>query len=285
MSIRVVDPGPLTTIQDAGRIGWAHLGVPRAGWLDPNSATLANRLVGNVVGAALLETTFGGVSFVTGRAQTFAVTGARCRVTAGGRAVPLDEPVTVRAGVEVVVGGATVGVRSYVALGGGITVPAVLGSRSRDTLAGIGPDVLRGGVLLPLGVARPPSPLDVPPPEPFPGPRTGSRTGVLRLHRGPRADWLEDPAALDGAAYTVGAASNRVGLRLEGRPVRRRAGEVVSEGVVLGAVQVPGSGQPVVFLQDHPTTGGYPVVAVLDPRDLAACAQARPGERFTLRLV
>lgn len=281
MSIRVVDPGPLTTIQDAGRIGWAHLGVPRAGWLDQDSATLANRLVGNPAGAALLETTFGGVSFVTGRALTFAVTGARCRVTAHGRAVPLDEPVTVRAGVEVVVGDTTAGVRSYVALGGGITVPAVLGSRSRDTLAGIGPDVLRSGVLLPLGAARPPSPLDVPPS----GSRTGSRPGVLRLHRGPRADWLEDPAALDGAVYTVGAASNRVGLRLEGPPVPRRAGEVPSEGVVLGAVQVPGSGQPVVFLQDHPTTGGYPVVAVLDTRDLAACAQARPGERFTLRLV
>lgn len=277
MSIQVLDPGPLTTIQDAGRPGWAHLGVPRAGWLDADSATLANRLVGNDEGAALLETTFGGVSFVARRALTFAVTGARCRVTAAGRAVPTDEPVTVRAGAEVVVGAALTGVRSYVALGGGVAVPAVLGSRSRDTLAGVGPDVLRPGTVLPLGVARQPSPLDVPP--------RGPRTGVLRLHRGPRADWLLDPAALDGATYTIAAESNRVGVRLDGRPVQRRAGELASEGIVLGSVQVPGSGQPVVFLHDHPTTGGYPVVAVLDPRDLAACAQARPGERFTLRLV
>lgn len=277
MSIRIIDPGPLTTIQDAGRFGWAHLGVPRAGWLDAGSATLANRLVGNTQGAALLETTFGGVSFVTQRALTFAVTGARCRVTAAGRAVPSDQPVTVRADVEVVVGAAVQGVRSYVAIGGGVAVARVLGSRSRDTLAGIGPGVLRAGSLLPLGAPTKPAAVDVPPHE--------SRTHVLRLDPGPRADWLRDPAELDGASYTVASASNRVGLRLEGPRVQRRAGEVVSEGIVLGAVQVPGSGQPVVFLHDHPTTGGYPVVAVLDAQDLDACAQARPGERFTLRLV
>lgn len=277
MSIRVSDPGPLSTVQDVGRLGWAHLGVPRAGWLDAGSATLANRLVGNPESAALVETTFGGMSFWAGRALTLAVTGARCRVVAGGRAVPMDEPVTVAAGVEVVVGAAQAGVRSYVALGGGIEVPEVLGSRSRDTLAGIGPEVLRAGTVLPLGVAGQPAPLDVPPPS--------VRTRVLRLHPGPRADWLLEPTALDGAAYTVGTASNRVGMRLEGPPVRRRPGELASEGIVLGAVQVPGSGQPVVFLHDHPTTGGYPVVAVLDPRDLSACAQASPGEQFTLRLV
>ncbi|WP_110238626.1 biotin-dependent carboxyltransferase family protein [Nocardioides gilvus] len=277
MSIRVIDPGPLTTVQDGGRLGWAHLGVPRAGWLDADSAKFANRLVGNAEGAAVLETTYGGVSFVAQRALTFAVTGARCRVTAAGRAVSGDEPVTVRAGAEVVVGPALAGVRSYVALGGGVAVPAVLGSRSRDTLAGIGPEVLRSGAVLALGVAGRPAPLDVPPRD--------RRSGVLRLHRGPRADWLLEPDALHGASYTVAADSNRVGLRLEGRPVLRRAGELDSEGIVLGAVQVPGSGQPVVFLHDHPTTGGYPVVAVLDPQDLAACAQARPGERFTLRLV
>src|SRR5690606_2728314 len=160
------------------------------------------------------------------RALTFAVTGARCRVVAGGRAVPLDEPVTVRAGVEVVVGAALTGVRSYVALGGGIDVPAVLGSRSRDTLSGIGPAVLQVGTALPLGLATEPAPLDVP--------GRGQRTGVLRLHRGPRADWLLEPMALDGASYTVAADSNRVGLRLEGSPVRRRTGELASEGIVLG---------------------------------------------------
>jgi allophanate hydrolase subunit 2 len=110
----------------------------------------------------------------------------------------------------------------------------------------------------------------------------------LRIRLGPRADWFSEAAvaALDGAAYDVAQDSNRIGLRLHGRPIERtRVEELPSEGMVLGAVQVPVSGQPVVFLHDHPTTGGYPVVAVVLEEDLAVCAQARPGNRLTLRVV
>jgi allophanate hydrolase subunit 2 len=151
-------------------------------------------------------------------------------------------------------------------------VRAVLGSRSTDTLAWVGPPRVRAGTVLPLGPAGHPVAVDVTRPEAGGGP--------LRLHPGPRADWCRDALeVLCGAAYEVTAASNRVGLRLSGRPLRRaRPGELPSEGLVLGAVQVPPDGQPVVFLADHPSTGGYPVVAVVDPRDLPVCAQVRPGE-------
>lgn len=276
MSLRVVDPGPLTTVQDAGRRGWAHLGVPRAGFVDAGAATLANRLVGNSEHAALLETTLGGVRFVLESARTLAVTGARCDVTADGRALPLDHAVTVSADTEVVVGPARRGLRSYVALAGGVAVDPVLGSRSTDTLAGIGPPILRAGTVLPLGAACGSAASDVAAPA-WP-------EAVLRLHPGPQADWLLCPEELDGAVARVGAASNRVGVRLEGVRVERRAGELPSEGMVLGAVQAPGGGELIVFLNDHPPTGGYPVVAVVDARDLTWCAQARPGDEVVLRL-
>lgn len=278
MSLVVVDPGPLTLVQDGGRAGWAHLGVPRAGFLDVPSARLANRLVGNAEDEALLETTWGGVVLRASSAVTVVVTGARCEVTAGGRCVGTERPVRLGVGDVLRVGPAYDGVRSYVAVAGGVRVAPVLGSRSTDTLSWTGPAPLAQGSVVSVG--RPygePRPVDVVLP-----PR---RTGVLRLHRGPRADWLGDPAELDGHRWSVGADSDRIGLRLVGGKVTRRAGEVPSEGLVLGAVQAPPSGELVVFLRDHPATGGYPVVAVLDAEDLAECARARPGDVLTSRLV
>ncbi|WP_426244298.1 biotin-dependent carboxyltransferase family protein [Nocardioides sp. LHG3406-4] len=279
MSLRIVDAGALTTIQDRGRFGLAHLGVPRAGALDAPAADLANRLVGNASGAALLETTAAGVSFDTGRAHLLAVTGARCAVRVAGRWVAFAEPVSVPAGALVEVGPAIDGMRSYVAVAGGIDVDPVLGSRSTDTLAWVGPPVLRAGDVLPVG----PTNGDLVGVDVDPRRRPPS---VLRLHPGPHADWFAADvlARLDGASYEVASESNRVGLRLSGRPIHRtRSGELLSEGMVLGAVQVPPSGQPVVFLNDHPATGGYPVVAVLHEDDLPVCAQARPGDVLTLR--
>ena len=121
-------------------------------------------------------------------------------------------------------------------------------------------------------------------PEPPPASVLRPRAAVLRLRRGPRADWLDAGSwtSLDGSVYAVAPDSDRIGLRLEGRRLERHAGELPSEGIVLGSVQLPPSGQPVVFLADHPTTGGYPVVAVVDDEDLDICAQLRPGEPVTL---
>ncbi|MFD5084291.1 biotin-dependent carboxyltransferase family protein [Kitasatospora sp. NPDC058406] len=278
----VLRPGPLTTVQDLGRRGVAHLGVPRAGALDEPALRAANRLAGNEPGAAALETTLGGVALRALRPLVLAVTGAPSPVRVDGRAAAWGAPVAVPAGAVVEVGAATHGVRAYLAVAGGIAVPPVLGSRSADLLSGLGPAPLSAGDRLPVG---PPPPYR-PAPElvPLPAPPDAL---VLRLRPGPRADWF-DPQALTrlaGDPYRVAPASNRIALRTEGPPVRRaRDDELASEGMVLGAVQVPPDGCPVVFLADHPTTGGYPVVGVVPPADLAAAAQARPGTpvRFTV---
>ncbi|MCX6395348.1 MAG: biotin-dependent carboxyltransferase family protein [Propionibacteriales bacterium] len=278
--VDVLEPGALTTVQDLGRPGYAHLGVPRSGALDQPALRLGNRLVGNSEDAAALETTLTGVRFRASVAIRFAVTGAGCSVRVDGREAGWGTPVPVRAGAVVDVGTAIDGVRSYVCFAGGVGVDPVLGSRATDLLSGLGPAPLRVGDRLPLGDAGDPAPVVE-----IPRRRPGS---VLRVDLGPRADWFspESLAGLDGATYTVGAESNRIGLRLAGTGlVRRRAGELATEPMVLGAVQVPPSGQPVVFLADHPTTGGYPVVAVVRSEDLVVCAQARPGDRIILRVL
>ncbi|MFD4661354.1 biotin-dependent carboxyltransferase family protein [Kitasatospora sp. NPDC058444] len=268
-------PGPLTTIQDLGRRGVAHLGVPRAGALDEPALRAANRLVGNEPGAAALETTLGGVALRAVGTVLVAVTGAPSPVRVDGRPAAWGAPVVVPAGALFEVGPATAGVRGYLAVAGGIAVPPVLGSRSADLLSGLGPAPLAVGDRLPVGApppyrARPELvPLPAPPAE-----------LVLRLRLGPRTDWFtpETVARFGRDRYLVSPTGNRVGLRTEGPPLARvRDGELPSEGMVLGAVQIPPDGQPVVFLADHPTTGGYPVIGVVPAGDLAAAAQARPG--------
>ncbi|HET6153250.1 MAG TPA: biotin-dependent carboxyltransferase family protein [Marmoricola sp.] len=279
----VLDPGALTTIQDLGRPGHAHLGVPRSGALDVPALRLANRLVGNPEGAPALETTLTGVRLGLRRGCRFAVSGAPCTVQVDGREQPWGSAVSAGAGAVVQIGPAVTALRSYVAFAGGILGERVLGSASTDLLSGLGPRPLTAGDELRLGTpyAEPPDVTAMP----------TSLAGVLHLDLGPRADWFATAtlAALDGATYEVGGASNRIGLRLVGPALERRrdAGlpaELPTEPMVLGAVQVPPSGQPVVFLADHPTTGGYPVIGVVRGADLPVCAQARPGDRLTLRL-
>lgn len=276
MSLRVLSVGGLVTVQDAGRPGFAHLGVPRAGWLDEPAAQLSNRLVGNDVSCAVLEVTLGLLEVRASTAVWVAVTGAPCRVLVDGHDVAFGAAVRVPAEGVLRIEVPRAGVRTYLAVAGGIEVEPVLGSRSTDTLAWVGPPAVAVGQVLGVGaVASGPQPLDTPrPPAP----------GAMRLLPGPRADWF-DPGPLDalaGATWRAGAASNRVGLRLEGPALRRATAyvgrELASEGMVLGAVQVPPDGQPVVFLADHPVTGGYPVAAVVHPDDLWMCAQVRPGE-------
>ncbi|WP_442932526.1 biotin-dependent carboxyltransferase family protein [Micromonospora sp. NBC_01699] len=271
--VQVVRAGGLTTVQDLGRPGWAHLGVPRSGALDPAALRLANRLVGNPESAAALETTMTGCILRLVRAGTVAVTGALATLRLDGRPVDTGGPVAVPAGALVELGPARHGVRNYLAVAGGIAVEPVLGSRATDTLSGLGPAPLRDGDTLPLGaVTGRPAPVDFLPV----GPPPTSLDLPVRL--GPRHDWFTPEAVrtLLGTAYTIGVMSNRVGARLVGAALPRAvAGELPSEGVVLGAVQVPANGQPLIFLADHPTTGGYPVIAVL--HDVLPLAQARPG--------
>jgi biotin-dependent carboxylase-like uncharacterized protein len=249
--------------------------------LDEPAHRLANRLVGNEESAATLECLGGRVAFRARAAVTIAVTGAQVPVTVAGRARDWGNAVGVPAGAEVRIGDATWGLRAYVAVSGGIEVQPVLGSRSTDLLSGVGPPAVEEGDVLPVGVPTgDPAPVDAV--------RTRRSARELRLRLGPREEWFEPASvkALAGSSYVVGSESNRIGLRLEGEKIRwRDKGELPSEGMVLGAVQVPPNGQPVVFLNAHPTTGGYPVIGVVVREDLALCAQLRPGDTVILRVV
>ncbi|MFJ5291978.1 biotin-dependent carboxyltransferase family protein [Streptomyces sp. NPDC088348] len=282
--LQVVRAGALTTVQDAGRAGYAHLGVPRAGALDAPARELANRLAGNPPDAAVLETTLTGCAVRPTEAVTAVVGGAPCRVTVDGRPAPWGAPVLVPAGAVLEAHPAQHGVRSYLAFGGGLCPEPVLGSRSADLLSGLGPAPLRDGDALPLGAPTGRTPVPGADTAPWPG-IPGSL--VLPVRPGPRHDWFT-PAALRTlatAGYRASPHSNRIGLRTEGPALERaRHGELPSEGVVLGSVQVPPDGRPVIFLNDHPTTGGYPVIGVVPEQSLAAAAQAAPGTalRFTL---
>ena len=280
--LTVLTPGPLTTVQDRGRTGRASVGVPRSGAADRPSAALANRLVGNDPSAAVLETTAGGLRVRAERTLLVAVTGAPGPLVVGGRAVPLNAPLTMHPGAELSLGHPPVGLRSYLAVRGGVDVPEVLGSRSTDTLSGLGPAPLRAGDLLRVGGLAADEPVvdvaAVRPPVARP---------VLHVLPGPRRDCLETAAwaALGSAEWTVSPDSDRVGLRLMGpRLDRSRPDELPSEGLVPGALQVPPDGAPVLFLADHPVTGGYPVLAVVTTADLPAVAQLRPGDVVRFRL-
>ena len=279
--LTVVAPGPFATVQDGGRIGWASIGVPRSGAADRSSAELANRLVGNRPDAAVVEATAGGLRLRAERTVLVAVTGAPVPLSVDGRAVPVNGPVTLPAGSVLAMGLPSAGLRSYLAVRGGVDVPAVLGSRSTDTLSGLGPSPLAAGDRLPVGQAAAEEPVvdvaAVRPPDPDP---------VLRVLPGPRRNWLAPDAwtALTTRPWTVTADSDRVGLRLSGpRLERARDDELPSEGLVPGAIQVPPDGAPVLFLADHPVTGGYPVLAVVTTACLSAAAQLRPGDGVRFR--
>ncbi|MFG3111340.1 5-oxoprolinase subunit C family protein [Streptomyces tendae] len=279
--LTAVRSGALTTVQDAGRPGHAHLGVPRSGALDAPAMRLANRLLGNASDAAVLETTLTGCALRPDQDVTVVVGGAPCPVTVDGRPAAWGAPVRVPAGSVLDVGAATAGVRSYVAVAGGVAAEPVLGSRSTDLLSGLGPEPLRDGDVVAVGT--PAGPVPTPVAAPWAGPPAEL---VLPVRPGPRADWFTAAAlrTFTSATYRVSPHSNRIGLRTEGPPLERAAaGELPSEGMVLGAVQVPPDGRPVLFLHDHPTTGGYPVVAVVPEPALAAAAQAAAGTpvRFT----
>ena len=281
--IRVRKPGLLTTVQDLGRPGLAHLGVPTAGAADRRAFGLANRLVGNQPGAAALEITLAGPELELEAGGWIALTGGRVTAHLDGRPVPMDMAVRADPGQVLRVGSVTSGLRAYLAVRGGIDVPPVLGSRSTDTLAPVGPPRLEEGARLPVGDQAGGDPYrqvaPTPPVDPEP---------VLRTVRGPRDEVFTHDAVrgLIGAAWTVTSDSDRTGVRLDG-PVleRRRRVELASEGMVEGSLQVPPDGHPILFLANHPTTGGYPVIAVVVGADLPLAAQARPGTRMLFRFV
>jgi len=280
----VLATGPSTTVQDLGRPGHARLGVGTSGAADRASLRLANRLVANPEGAAALEVTLGGLVVQADGDLLLAVTGAPCPVAVDGRPVGHNALVPLRTGSRLALGAPSTGLRTYVAVRGGLDVPPVLGSRATDVLSGIGPPVPVPGTVLPVG----PAPRTHPVIEQAPVPPPPADDTVLRVLLGPRDDWftLASLRSLVSRPWTVTADSDRVGMRLAGEPlVRAIDGELPSEGAVRGALQVPPTGTPTLFLADHPLTGGYPVVAVVVDADVDLAAQARPGQRLHLQRV
>jgi biotin-dependent carboxylase-like uncharacterized protein len=289
-ALEVLAPGPLALVQDRGRIGLADVGVGRSGAADRRSFALGARLLAQDERSAALEVTFGGLRVRAHGDLLVALTGAvapaRVQDRGGGeRGVGYDAPFLLRHRETLTLQAPGAGLRTYLSVRGGIDVPPELGSRSTDVLSGLGPAPLREGDLLPVG----------PPPKRFPSvdlaptPAITRDTLVLRTLPGPRDDWLADPADLTRTTWLVSANSDRVGVRLTGGQVRHhpsRAGvELPSEGVVRGAIQIPAGGQPVLFLADHPVTGGYPVVGVIVADDVDRLAQAVPGQQVRLELI
>ena len=266
-ALEIVDAGWSTTIQDAGRSGYAAIGVPPSGALDGPTRDLLSRLVGNPPDAAVLET--------AGRLRLRAI--GPCTIALSSELAPR----AVTDGEIVAVDPARDDLWGYLAARGGIDVPPVLGSRSHDTLSGLGPPTLAAEQRLPIG-PDPGTPVIV-----DQAAVVGAGARRATVWPGPRLDWFAADALqqLVTTDWTVSADVSRVGVRLDGPPLRRVVdGELPSEGLVTGAIQVPPDGRPVVMLADHPTTGGYPVIAVVDPACVRIVAQRRPGSslRFSV---
>lgn len=306
----VEHPGFLTLVQDTGRPALTAIGVPLAGPADPLAHRLANLLVGNDPGGGTLEVLVSGPVLRAECDLHVAVVGD-AEVRVDGRHTRTGHVVPVAAGQHLSIGAVTQGARAYLAVAGGIEVPPVLGSRSTDVLTWLGPGALRAGDRLGRGTGRAGPPGDHLRPTAVaelrravgwetggPGRPAGGFHRVLRVVAGPHPEWF-GPGLLDELAarhYRVGPASDRVGLRLgpaepppRGRPhdeaLARRPGELASQPMVTGAVQVPPDGLPVVLGPDHATLGGYPVAAVVIAADRWVLGQCRPGDTMAFQPV
>jgi biotin-dependent carboxylase-like uncharacterized protein len=278
----VLATGPLALVQDLGRPGLAASGVGCSGAADRAALRLGNRLVANPEGAAGIETVLGGLALRAQRWLTLALTGAPAPATIDGTPVGHHSVLAMRPGQELRLGSPPTGLRTYVAVRGGVDVAPVLGSRSTDVMSGIGPPPLAVGDVVPVG----PEPADFPLIDVAPVAVPPGGTVTLRAVLGPRADWVSEPRALAATEWTASSRSDRVGMRLEGEPLRRRDdSELPSEGMVRGSVQVPPGGELVLFLADHAVTGGYPVVAVVLDADVDKAAQVRPGQHVKFAIV
>lgn len=280
-TLEILRTGPLALVQDLGRVGLAHLGVTRSGAADRRSHRLANRLVANPDDRATIEVTFGGLSArVRGGDVDIAVTGADTDPSVNGIAFGTNSIQHVRDGDVISLGTPYYGLRSYLAVRGGIDVTPVLGSRSYDVMSGIGPLPLQPGDVLPVGEHTDDYPeLDQAPVAPI-----SEHLVELRVVPGPRDDWLADPDALVHTIWMASDRSDRVGMTLEGRPLQYHSPDLqlASEGATRGAIQVPPNGLPVILGPDHPVTGGYPVVGVIADEDIDRVAQVRPGQYVRL---
>ncbi|WP_257111587.1 5-oxoprolinase/urea amidolyase family protein [Pseudomonas ficuserectae] len=286
--LQVVTPGLQTLFQDLGRPGRAGQGVSASGALDRGALRAANRAVGNEPGTACLEILMGGLTFTCQGQAVVAVTGAQAPVevlTADGQRMqpPLYAPFSLQSGDQVSIGSPTAGLRSYLAVRGGFVHETVLGSLSTDTLAQVGPAALTAGDRLGFRRRTGGAAVSTGEQPAFDMPRN-DQVITLDVVMGPRSDWFtaEAQALLAQQTWLVTPQSNRIGIRLAGEQSLARAvsGELPSEGTTVGAIQVPPSGQPVLFLADHPLTGGYPVIGAVATYHLDKAGQIPVNARI-----
>jgi antagonist of KipI len=280
MAIHVIKPGPLTTVQDLGRYGYSHLGISPGGAADPLAMRVANLLVGNPENAATLEMTLAGATLEFDEESVVALTGGECDCRIGGETAPMWQAVRVLAGKVLTCGGLTTGARLYLAAQGGLDVSPSMGSASTSLaghFGGVEGRGLRKGDFLSV---RKGSNLRVRTLMPGAVEELYPR-GPVRVTRGAQHDWF-GPEAFDAllcSPYTVSEESNRSGLRLQGEPIPARVrSQLLTEGVSLGAIQVPHNGQPIILFVDQQTTGGYPKIANVISADMHHVGQLRPRE-------
>jgi antagonist of KipI len=286
-AMRVLSPGLLTTVQDLGRFGYAHLGVSASGPADSLSARISNRLVGNHDNRPVLEMTLLGGEFEFGYDSILALAGGDFGATLNGGPVPLYEAVYVAAGTVLRCGTSSTTARCYMAIAGGFDIASVLGSTSTHVTSGIGGlagRALMRGDIVPVKV----------------GGAAASRKvdrallhhlaprKILRITSGPQQPTFGENGLreLCSQAYVVSEDSNRVGLRLQGKAIQPvRDAKLSTEGAALGAIQVPSGGSPIILFVEHQTTGGYPKIANVISADLPSVGQLRPREEIRFELV
>lgn len=294
-AFEVLEAGFLTTVQDAGRIGYRRFGMPLSGAMDQYALAVANTLLGNQPGDAALECTIVGPALRFLQTTWFSVTGADCLPTLDGNPVPTWQACLAPEGSTLAIGAVTRGTRAYVAVRGGIDVPPFMGSRSTCTIVSVGGfkgRPLQPGDVMPTGApAFPPGALPEDTVVPLPGswrPRQYAGLTHVRVVLGPQDYYFteEAKATFLSASYGVTSGSNRMGYRLDGPPLKHIKGaDIVSDGTPFGGIQVPGHGQPIVLMADCQTTGGYSKIACVISTDLPLLAQAKPGDKVTFSAV
>ena len=278
-ALHVVKPGLLTTVQDLGRFGGQESGVPVAGPMDTFSHRLANQLVGNDPAAATLEITLIGPEVIVEAETTIAISGAHFEVACGDRSVPMGVSFAVQAGQRLKFGRLLEGARAYLAVAGGVQTPPVLGSRAThlvSRMGGFNGRVLAGGDRVPIPNVAPrlhrkSAGLTLP----------SKGRALLRVMPGPQDHWFAPDALkiMAGVSFRISPRSNRMGYRLQGPPLPRvREGELISEPVGIGAIQVPAAGEPILLMADRQTAGGYPKIGHVIAADLPLAGQLAPGD-------
>jgi len=285
MSINVLKNGLQTTVQDLGRNGYAHFGISASGAADALSLRIGNLLVGNPGGSAGLELTMLGGTYLFNAEAFITISGSLFEATIDGKAFPHQEGVYIHAGQTLAVGPTMSGARCYLCVRGGIDVPVHLSSKTTHVVSGIGGHKGRSiqkGDMLNIGNMN-----DVSQPILLKE-KLYIDTSIMRITSGLQSDWFSDDtwSQFTSKPFTVSELSNRMGIRLEGKPIHSSKGnEILTEGIPLGAVQLPGNGQPIISFVEHQTTGGYPKIANVITADLCKVGQLKPGDRFTFQQV